>query len=289
MSHFAKKTAALGFLTFVTLWIIGFARALTLAHPEPVTWHVSSGDDALQGVSRVQAANNVKQLGLLMPLPAILDRPDVDQIQVYEKYAQISAGTAEFETDEVRLRAILADYKTVVFNERSAGIAPARRLLLEVGVPPEEFDAVVERLQKVGHLDSISVQRRDRTGEFRKLNAQRQSLQKHLEAIKQLRGKTNAAFDDQLRLEQKVQEIEKELQTMGVQLGDLLGKESYYQVYITLSEYQPGSRLDRTYTIPQRMADAFIWAAARWLALAAGIALVAGSFVSIRTLARRSS
>jgi hypothetical protein len=292
MSRTAKQAVALGFLTFVTLWIIGFARAITLEHPEPTTWNLSSGEDyasASQSLSRAQAANNVSQLGLAKtPLPALLELPAVEQVQVYEKFAQLAAGSEIFEDDEVRLRGILADYNAVILNERSTGIAPSRRITLEVGVKPEEFDAIVDRLRQIGHLDSISVQRRDRTGEFRKLNAQRQSLKKHLDAIQQLRTNKNASFDDQLRLEQKVQDIEKDMQTLGVQLGDLLGKESYYQVYTTLYEYQPGGRLDHTFSLPQRMAHAFVWAAARWLAIAAFAGTVLGVAISVRTLVRRS-
>jgi hypothetical protein len=286
MSQVAKKAAALGFLTFVVLWIIGFAHAMTLSYPEPVAWQFAASQSV---AGNGQVANNMKQLGFgALALPAILDRPEIEQIEVYEKFAQLAAGTAEFDNDEARVRSILADYKAAVFNERSSGIAPARYLTLEVGVRPEEFDAVVDRLRQVGHLDVANVQRRDRTGEFRKLNAQRQSLKKHLDAIQKLRETKNTTLDDQLRLEQKVQEIEKQLETMGVQLGDLLGKESYYQIYITLSEYQPGSRMDRTYTVSQRMANAFVWAGARWLALVAAVGLMTGTIVSVRTLVRRS-
>jgi hypothetical protein len=156
-------------------------------------------------------------------------------------------------------------------------------------VDPEKFDALVEQLRGIGRLESISVQQRDRTGEFRKLHAQRQSLQKYLAAVVKLRAANKAvSVDDALKLEQKAQDIEKELQGLGVQFGELLGKESLYHVSATLFEYQPGSRMDRGYSIPERFFQAAMWAGAWWLALAftAGIAIAA--CLSLQTLFNRT-
>src|SRR5262249_37355639 len=159
-----------------------------------------------------------------------------------------------------------------------------RRLALEVGVAPEKFDDLVAQLRQIGHLDTVNVQQRDRTAEFRRLHTQRQALKKHQETIMKLRGVAQPSLEDTLKLEQKIQDLEKELQTLGNQLGDLLGKESYYHVYLSLSEYQPGSRLDHTYSVPARIAHAFVWAAVWWLASAAALGLLALTYLSVRTL-----
>jgi hypothetical protein len=121
----------------------------------------------------------------------------------------------------------------------------------------------------------VSVQQRDRTGEFRRLHAQRLALKKHLEAVLKLRGAGKGSVDDSLKVEQKVQGIEKEIQALGVQLGEFLGKESFYNVKLTLSENRAGS---------SRMGQAFFWAATWWLTCAGVVGLLAGSFVSARTL-----
>ena len=69
----------------------------------------------------------------------------------------------------------------------------------------------------------------------------------------------------------------------------MLGKESYYHVYVTLFEYDPGSRLDLTHTVPRRLAGAFLWALPWWLVVVAGIGVLAGGWVSVQTLWPRRS
>ena len=283
MRHYWKKVAAAGFLSFLALWVVGVLRSADQPYPEPTAWHLSGFEEYSSG--QFVNANNLKQIGLAMKaLPFVLDQADIEKIQVYDKMAQLAAGTARFENDAAQVRAALAAHQATILTEKDSGIAPGRRLTLEIGVSPEQFDALVSELRKVGHLDSVSVQQHDRTGDFRKLHAQRQSLKKHLEAVQKLRGTPNASIDDQLKVEQKIQDIEKELQSLSVQFGELLGKDSLYQVNVTLTEFQPGGRLDHSFTFPRRLANGFVWAAAWWCAIAAAIAMLAASYISVRTL-----
>src|SRR5262249_54783851 len=151
-------------------------------------------------------------LGLaLMPLPAMLEQANIERIQVYERTARLTTGTTAFEGDTGRVRAALADHQAVTFNEVSSGLAPNRRLALEVGVAPEKFDDLVSQLRQIGHLDTVNVQQRDRTAEFRRLHTQRQALKKHQETIMKLRGVAQPSLEDTLKLEQKIQDLEKEL------------------------------------------------------------------------------
>jgi hypothetical protein len=288
MHQVFKKVAAIGFLAFLGLWAVGFVLAWSQPYPPPPPLHLGSAEEIY--APRQQIANNLKQLGLaLTPLPLVLDKPEVEQIRVFEKNAQLALGTAAFEADEGAIRAAIATHQAVVFNEKKSGIAPNRRITLEIGIHPDRFDDLVEELRQVGQLQSISVQQRDRTDEFRRLHAQRKSVQQYLEAVRKLRGGKVASLEDELKLEQKIQDIEKELQVLAVQLGDLLGKESFYHVYVTLSEYQPGSSLDRTFSLPRRVGNAFLWALPWWLALALAAGLVAGAVVSVRVLWRPGS
>src|SRR5207302_1471841 len=155
----------------------------------------------------------------------VLDKGDVDQISVHEKTAQIASGTTAFDDDALHVRKAVESHKATVFSEKSTGIAPGRSLVLGIAIHPDRFDALKDELSGVGQIRSIDAQQQDRTPEFRRLYAQRQSLKKHQEAILKLRGSGKLSVEEALKVEQRIQEIEKEIQTLGVQLGDLLGKE----------------------------------------------------------------
>jgi hypothetical protein len=283
MHHLWKKLAAVGFLTFLALWVAGTLGGMTVMQPAPSP--AGSRWSAAESSSHLPSANNLAQVGLAKtPLPVVLDQLDVERIRVHEKNAQLAMTTVDFDSDEALIRSALAVHQATVFNEQKGGIAPDRKLTIEIGVHPDKFDALVERLRGIAQLESIEVQQRDRTGDFRRLHAQRQSLKKYLESMLKLRDVKNPSIDDTLKLEQKIQDIEKELQKQNVQLGDLLGKESFYHVYVTLSEYQPGSKYDRTSGWATRLGHSFYWAMAWWFAVVAAIGVAAATVFSIRTL-----
>jgi hypothetical protein len=283
-----KKPAAIGFLVFLILWTTGGIRGSSLGRSHAGTsldaseWIVS-GRQELWNPS--QFANNLKEIGLAKtPLPAVLDQADLERIHVHEKTAHLGTTTTAFDDDEALIRWTIANARAEVLNEKNGGIAPQRRLAMEIGVHPDSFDKLVEQLREIGTLQSVSVQQLDRTGDLRRLHAQRQSLKKHLESLLKLRNVKTPSIEDTLKLEQRVQEIEKELQSLGVQLGDLLGKESFYHVHVTLSERQPGARLDFAATLPRRLLDSFLWALLWWGVLLSGVGMAIGTIFSVKTL-----
>ena len=287
MRRHTNKGAAVGFLAFVALWIVGLVREASVAYPLPTAWHLAVSEQLSNRVIRNVVANNLKQIGLEQtPLPLVLDQPDVEKIQVEEKTAQLALGSDAFDDDEAASRTALAAHHGIVFDEKRGGIAPERRLLLEISVPTDEFDALLGTLRDIGQLQSISVQKRDRTSGFRQLDAQRRALKQYLASVLKLRGGKQGSIEDELKLEQKIQDIEKELRTLSLQMGDFLGKESRYHVSLVMTEYLPGSRFDRTYAVPQRVANAFVWALGWWLALAGVVAVLVGTCFSVWTLCR---
>jgi hypothetical protein len=279
-----KKAAALGFLVFLGLWVVGIIRGETLSSPSPLLANPLQSA-RIENVSRsVQAANNLRQLGFArMALPLMLDAADIGRIEVYEQTASLTSTSDTFDASSARIRTALEEHHGRVFKESNTGLAPVRLLTLEVGVQPERFEALVEELREIGHLESISVQKHDRTGDLHRLHAQRQTLKKHLEAVQKLRGGNNPSIEDTLKVEQKIQDIEKEMQALSVQLGELLGKESLYHVHLTLQEKQPDT-LARPAGLPRRVFAAFLWALAWWTAGLASLAVLAATGLSVRTL-----
>ncbi len=285
MHQYLRKLAALGFLVFLTLWVIGGIRGITLPYPPPMPVAISGGLEREFFSSSGNYANNLKQIGLTeTPLPLVLDNPEAEKIRIVEKRATLTSGTPRFVDDEAALRAAIKAQQATVFNEKSTGMEPGRKLLVEIGVGPEKFEDLIALLQKIGRLSSISVEQKDRTSEFRKLFGQRHSLKKYLEAMTKLRSGKALLFEDSLKLEQKIQDLEKEMQSLTTQFGDLLGKESYYHVQLTLAEYQSGDARDHTYTIPQRIGHAFLWAVAWWVGIALSVGVIAAAGVSVWTL-----
>jgi len=217
----------------------------------------------------------------------VIDADKIERIQIHEKVGHLSSVSTAFQEDEAKLRAVLATHQASIIDEKDSGIEPHRRLAVEVGVPPEKFDALVAELRRVGTLAAIRVEQTDRTGEFRKLHAQRQSLKKFLESVLKLRGGDKLTIDDALRLDQKIKEIENELRPLNDQLGDFLGKESFYHVQLTLTEHQAGDRRDQTYSVPQRIFHAALWAAVWWSAVALTVALAVATGLSVWVLRQK--
>src|SRR5262249_14302329 len=119
MQHVWKKGAAVGFLVLLGLWLVGGGRGWAGPYPPPApSWELSAGEQTFSNAQGV--ANNRRQIGMgKAPLPALLDQADVDRIQVHEKTAYLTNGTAVFEDDEGQIRALLTAHQAVVFNERS--------------------------------------------------------------------------------------------------------------------------------------------------------------------------
>src|SRR5262249_2478247 len=155
-------------------------RGLSLPYPPPSPVPVSAEWDFSPSRQTQQYAwNNLKTLGLVdTPLPLMLDKPEVDRIRIHEKKAVLSLGTPDFTDDESRIRDAIKEHQAKVFTSKESGVEPHRRLTLEIGVAPEQFDGLVEKLRKVGHLAGLTIEQKDRTSEFRKLFAKRQSEKK---------------------------------------------------------------------------------------------------------------
>src|SRR5688572_32481648 len=116
MRHSRKKAAAVGFLAFLVLWIVGGVRGSALPYPQPVTWPVLLGDETNV---QLPQANNLRQIGLAQtPLPLMLEQPEVEGLKVHEKRARLSVGTTNFDGDLALVRSQLAAQQAVVFNER---------------------------------------------------------------------------------------------------------------------------------------------------------------------------
>jgi hypothetical protein len=155
--------------------------------------------------------------------------------QKYEKVATMSARSMQFEKDEQELRTRISDLKAVIQLEQNSGLPGRRVLHLAIGVHPDRFDAMIAASRAIGTLISINVNKTDKTSEFKDLNAKRISLEKYRQGLLSLKGH-NGKIEELISLEQKILEIEKEIQDMGVKLGEFDAENEFCTVKVSLYE-----------------------------------------------------
>ena len=153
---------------------------------------------------------------------------------------------------------------------KKAILAGQRVLHLTVGVDPARFDSLVEQLRGVARLLRIRVHKVDKTNEYKTLTARQASLLKARSSLKGLKGQ-GGTMDNLITLEQRILEVEGQIQSLGVQLGEFDAENEFCTVKLALSEARP---VVAPAGIPllRRAKVAFEWSVAHYLKLL-GIAL----------------
>jgi hypothetical protein len=188
----------------------------------------------------------VKQSGAVAAAPSSFE-------QKYEKVAEIGSTTSRFDADEKNIRDSVSNDQAVIQLERKTGNPGSRELHLTIGVKPEKFDSFYEQMLKIGRVVRRSISKTDKTNEFLQLNARRASLEKMRANLLELRSR-GGTIDENIKLQDKILEVENELQTLGVQLGNFDEVNEFCTIRISLTE---GSI--RTIPVVQRIVVAFSW------------------------------
>lgn len=155
--------------------------------------------------------------------------------QTYEKIASMYNNTADFEKDEQKLRGIIKEQQAVVQKEDSSGLAGSRRTEMSIGVLPDNFDGTVEKLRKIGKITSFSVTKTDKTGEYAELKAKKAALEETKRSLMALKSR-NGKIDELINLENRIYELNKEMQGLGLQIGEFESATDFCTVRITLQE-----------------------------------------------------
>lgn len=155
--------------------------------------------------------------------------------QKYEKIADMSCKTGEFDKDEKQIREVVENLKSIIQFEQKSGTTGYRYLNLAIGVPPENFDALIDSIKQIGALQSINISKTDKTNEYKELNAKRISLEKTRESLISLKthGGTIAEL---IELENQILSIEEQIQDLGISLGDYDSENEFCTVKLTLRE-----------------------------------------------------
>jgi hypothetical protein len=176
--------------------------------------------------------------------------------QKYEKIADISASTTDFDRDNQNIRRMITDSEAVIQMENLSGLPGARSLKMTIGVMPDRFDSIVELIGDIGEVVSFNVNKADKTAEFKALIAQQETLKKTRESyleIKKMGGDIQAL----LLLEDKILEVEGMLQSMNVDIGVYSEENSFCTVNFSLSE-ATGRSISVRYIL-QSVRSSFFW------------------------------
>ncbi len=199
------------------------------------------------------------------------------QSQKYEKVATLRGKSSEFEEDDARLKTLVKSFGAVIQYEQNTGNPGQRTLNLLIGVKPEHFDSFYIEAQKIGQILSKSITKTDKTNEYLQLNAKRISLEKTRNALLELKSR-GGQIDEYIGLENRILEIEGQLQELGVQIGDYDEENEFCTIRFSLFE---GERT--VISFAQRLKVAFEWTAKYYLMLMLGLvfAFVAAMILQI--------
>ncbi len=155
--------------------------------------------------------------------------------QKYEKVANIGLKSAEFEKEEGRIRRLIGEKDALIQFEQRQGLKGHRSLRLAIGVDPKFFDAFVDKVQTFGELTRLTIDKADKTNEYRDLQAKRRALEKTREALTDLKAR-DGEMRALIELEQQILSLEQQIQGLGVSLGDFDAENEFVTVKLLLAE-----------------------------------------------------
>jgi Domain of unknown function (DUF4349) len=185
----------------------------------------------------------------------------------YEKVGSVASHSRDFVNDEKKLRVTVEQYKAVIQSEQATGLAGARVLRLGIGVDPEKFDTLIEDVRKIGELTDIQITKSDKTNEYKNLNAKRVSQEKYRTALNALKGR-GGKVTELIELENKILEIEQEIQNLGVKLGEFDEQNEFCTVRFTLVENRGAVKAGFFTNLLRRIKIALEWTIRYYLMVA---------------------
>jgi len=204
--------------------------------------------------------------------------PDGTKIdQQYEKIADLSSVSKDFEKDEATLYEGISRNNCIVQLEEKHGLPGERVTSLTLGVKPDNFDNTVKELSTIGTIISTQTTKTDKTADYKNLLAGRATLEKTKESYVALREK-GGTLAELMSLEEKIIEVEGELQAQDVSLSDFTMNEGLCTVNFILSE---GSSAINARSFGDIVVSSAAWTAMVWLAV---LGLVVSVMLSVCVL-----
>lgn len=161
--------------------------------------------------------------------------PNMASSQKFEKTASIKAKTSEFDKDENLIKSKTKSYNAIIQYEQNLGQKGNRQIHLLIGINPAKFENFYLELQKIGMLKDTEITKVDKTNEYRQLNAKKISIEKMLQSLIELKSK-GGQIADFISLNDKILEVEEQLQGLGVELGNFNTENEFCTVRFSMYE-----------------------------------------------------
>jgi hypothetical protein len=187
--------------------------------------------------------------------PAQPQAQEYDVNQKYEKTATVKSKSTKYDDDEKKVRDRIKAYNAIIQYEQSSGQKGSRELNLLVGIPPEKFDTFYIEMLSIGAVKTKEITKIDKTNEFKNLNAKRASLESIRTSLLELR-RQSGKIEEFVNLQNRILEIEQELQSLGVLLGDFDEENEFCSVRFSLLEGRGETKISMLH----RIKTAFEWA-----------------------------
>jgi hypothetical protein len=249
-----------GFLfLFVFRMIYGYTSKFTDREPE----YISDFFDDFESSRKNYASDKYKYEKSSsvstkeMPVADQKVSPENHQISVdqkFEKTATVKSRSNRFEQDEKKIKTSISEFKGIIQFEQNSGSKGDRALQLSIGIQPEKFDTFYAIVKTIGNVKSMEITKVDKTNEYKGLNAKKTSLEKIRNSLIELK-KQSGKIDEFIGLENRILEIEEQLQGLGVQLGDYDEENEFCTVRFSLVE----GRASVPTSFLHRLKTAFEW------------------------------
>jgi hypothetical protein len=211
-----------------------------LEHPDGRAAPASSGDDGggfeleKRNYASAKIARAPRDGAAKAATPGTPGAP-VTIDQKYERVADVRARAATFDDDEAAIRRAADGHGGVIQLERKQGLRGHRVLHLAVGVAPERFDAFVEAVRAVGTAAYVTIDKQDRTNDFKELAAKRAVLEASRDALIALKQRSGS-IEELVALEDRILDVHQQIQSLGISLGEYDEVNELCTVKLTLTE-----------------------------------------------------
>lgn len=253
---FSLKTSVAIFLVgFIAFFCIRLGYGYVIS-PNGVKLHTRGGQFFNQKKFSAYNTGNIASLRRKNQSKLPVKGP-ISVDQRYEKIATMRVESNKFDDDRKKVRAAIKKHKALVQYEQSNGLKGSRSLQLALGVNPSSFDDAINDLKSLAKLKSLQVNKTDKTNEYKTLQASQVSLTKSRDALLALK-KHDAKVAELIGLENRILEIEKQIQSLGVNLGEFDSEHEFVTIKLTLHEVAKPKL--RNISLFKRSFTALVWA-----------------------------